>query len=94
VRQLEQDLIAAFEITMPERSTASWPTILSSPTRSARQLRKPWLEDLASGVFAFESVEIEGMQVRMAGDAALVTGSRHFKSALAGGRLQRPVRCG
>jgi ketosteroid isomerase-like protein len=75
VRRLEQDLIEAFR----RNDTASLGRIMADDFVFTDPLgtsitKDRWLEDLASGAFAFESIEIEGMQVRMAGDAALVTG--------------------
>lgn len=75
VRRLEQDLIEAFR----GNDTASLATIMAddfvfTDPRGRSITKDRWLEDLASGAFAFESIEIEGLRVRLAGDAALVTG--------------------
>ena len=75
VRQLEQELIEAFR----QNDTASLRRILAddfvfTDPRGVSVTKDIWLEDLGSGTFAFESVEIEDMRVRLAGDAALVTG--------------------
>jgi ketosteroid isomerase-like protein len=75
VRRLEQDLIEAFR----GNDTASLERIMAddfvfTDPRGASITKDRWLEDMASGEFAFEFIEIEGMRVRLAGDAALVTG--------------------
>ena len=75
VRQLEQELITAFR----QNDTAALERILAddfvfTDPRGASITKDLWLEDLASGAYAFESVEIENVRVRLAGDAALVTG--------------------
>jgi ketosteroid isomerase-like protein len=75
VMQLEQELIAAFR----HNDTASLSRILAddfvfTDPRGASITKDVWLEDLASGTLTFESVEIEDVRVRLAGDAALVTG--------------------
>lgn len=75
VRRLEQDLIEAFR----DNDAASLDRIMADDFVFTDPLgtsitKDRWLEDLASGAFAFESIGIEGMQVRLAGDAALVTG--------------------
>ncbi|HEX8129808.1 MAG TPA: nuclear transport factor 2 family protein [Pyrinomonadaceae bacterium] len=75
VSRLEQDLIAAFR-SNDATSLASLMAddfVFTDPLGSSIT-KDRWLEDLASGAFAFESVEIEGIRVRLAGDAALVTG--------------------
>lgn len=75
VKQLEQDLIEAFrgnDAESLDRIMAD-DFVFTDPL-GASITKAGWLEDLASGVFAFESIEIEGIHVRMAGDAALVTG--------------------
>ncbi|HEY0101381.1 MAG TPA: nuclear transport factor 2 family protein [Pyrinomonadaceae bacterium] len=81
VRQLELDLIEAFR----RNDTASLARILAddfvfTDPRGASVTKDLWLEDLASGTFAFESVEIEDIRVRLAGDAALVTGLATLKA--------------
>jgi uncharacterized protein (TIGR02246 family) len=87
VRRLEQDLIEAFR----GNDAASLARIMADDFVFTDPLgtsitRDRWLEDLASGAFAFESIEIEGIQVRLAGDAALVTGLVTLKaSSRAGG---------
>ena len=75
VRQLEQDLIEAFRNNDAESLDRIMADdfVFTDPLGSSITKGR-WLEEMASGVFAFEAVEIEGMQVRMAGDAALVTG--------------------
>jgi ketosteroid isomerase-like protein len=75
VGQLEQDLIEAFR----RNETHALARIMAddfvfTDPRGASITKDLWLEDLGSGAFAFESVEIENMRVRLAGDAALVTG--------------------
>ncbi|HEX9917772.1 MAG TPA: nuclear transport factor 2 family protein [Pyrinomonadaceae bacterium] len=45
-----------------------------------------WLEDLASGAFVSESIQIEGLRVRLAGDAALVTELVTLKARSRAGR--------
>jgi ketosteroid isomerase-like protein len=75
VSRLEQDLIEAFR----SNDAASLKRIMADDFVFTDPLgtsitKDRWLEDLASGAFAFESIEIEGMRVRLAGDAALVTG--------------------
>ena len=75
VEQLEQDLIQAFranDVASLNRIMAD-DFVFTDPL-GASITKDRWLEDLASGAFAFESIEIEGIRVRMAGDAALVTG--------------------
>ena len=75
VRQLEQDLIEAFrnnDTTSLDRIMAD--DLVFTDPLGVSITKERWLEDLASGAFAFESIEIEGIQVRLAGDAALVTG--------------------
>jgi ketosteroid isomerase-like protein len=86
VRQLEQDLIEAFrgnDIASLERIMAD-DFVFTDPL-GASIAKDGWLEDLASGAFAFESIEIEGIQVRLAGDAALVTGLVTLKARSRGG---------
>ena len=75
VRELEQNLIEAFR----HNDTRALERILAddfvfTDPRGASITKDLWLEDLASGAFVFESVEIEDVRVRLAGDAALVTG--------------------
>lgn len=75
VRELEQKLIEAFR----HNDTRALERILAddfvfTDPRGASITKDLWLADLASGMFVFESVEIEDVRVRMAGDAALVTG--------------------
>jgi ketosteroid isomerase-like protein len=75
VRRLEEDLIEAFR----GNDAASLASLMADDFVFTDPLgtsitKDRWLEDLASGAFAFESIEIEGMRVRLAGDAALVTG--------------------
>ena len=75
VGQLEQELIEAFR----RNDTRALDRIMAddfvfTDPRGASITKEIWLEDLASGAFAFESVEIEDIRVRLAGDAALVTG--------------------
>lgn len=75
VRQLEEDLIEAFR----RNDTATLERILAddfvfTDPRGASITKDFWLADLRSGAFSFESVEIEDVRVRLAGDAALVTG--------------------
>jgi ketosteroid isomerase-like protein len=75
VGQLEEDLIRAFrdnDVVSLERIMAD-DFVFTDPL-GASITKDRWLEDLASGEFAFEAIEIEGIRVRMAGDAALVTG--------------------
>jgi ketosteroid isomerase-like protein len=75
VSQLEQDLIEAFrhnDAAALERILAD--DFVFTDPRGASITKDLWLEDLRSGAFAFESVEIEDIRVRLAGDAALVTG--------------------
>ncbi|HEY9401191.1 MAG TPA: nuclear transport factor 2 family protein [Pyrinomonadaceae bacterium] len=81
VRQLEQDLIEAFR----RNDAASLASLMADDFVFTDPLgtsitKDRWLEDLASGAFAFESIKIEGMQVRLAGDAALVTGMVTLKA--------------
>lgn len=75
VRELEQNLIEAFR----HNDTRALESILAddfvfTDPRGASITKDLWLEDFASGAFVFESVEIEDVRVRLAGDAALVTG--------------------
>lgn len=75
VRRLEEDLIEAFR----GNDAASLASLMADDFVFTDPLgtsitKDRWLEDLASGAFAFESIEIEGIRVRLAGDAALVTG--------------------
>jgi ketosteroid isomerase-like protein len=75
VRRLEEDLIEAFR----SNDAATLASLMADDFVFTDPLgtsftKDRWLEDLASGAFAFESIEIEGMRVRLAGDAALVTG--------------------
>lgn len=75
VSRLEQDLIEAFrsnDAATLERLMAD--DFVFTDPRGTSIAKDRWLEELASGAFAFESVEIEGVRVRMAGDSALVTG--------------------
>jgi ketosteroid isomerase-like protein len=75
VSRLEQDLIEAFrgnDARALDRILAD--DFVFTDPRGASVTKEVWLEDLASGVFAFESIEIEDVRVRLAGDAALVTG--------------------
>jgi ketosteroid isomerase-like protein len=86
VARLEQDLIAAFR----DNDTASLASLMAddfvfTDPLGASIPKDRWLEDLASGAFAFESVEIEGIRVRLAGDAALVTGLVTLKARSRGG---------
>jgi ketosteroid isomerase-like protein len=86
VRRLEQDLIEAFR----RNDSASLDRIMADDFVFTDPLgtsitKDRWLEDLASGAFAFESIEIEGVRVRMAGDAALVTGVVTLKARSLGG---------
>jgi len=87
VSRLELDLIEAFrgnDIASLKRIMAD-DFVFTDPL-GASITKDSWLEDLASGAFAFESIEIEGIQVRLAGDAALVTGLVTLKArARAGG---------
>jgi ketosteroid isomerase-like protein len=75
VKRLEEDLIEAFR----RNDAAALAALMAddfvfTDPHGTSITKDRWLEDLASGAFAFESVEIEGMRVRLAGDAALVTG--------------------
>jgi len=75
VAQLERNLIAAFQ----RNDAAALDHIMAddfvfTDPRGASITKGLWLEEFASGAFAFEFVEIEGMRVRLAGEAALVTG--------------------
>jgi ketosteroid isomerase-like protein len=75
VRRLEEDLIEAFR----GNDAASLASLMADDFVFTDPLgtsitKDRWLEDLSSGAFAFESIEMEGMRVRLAGDAALVTG--------------------
>jgi ketosteroid isomerase-like protein len=75
VMQLEQNLVAAFR----HNDVAALGHIMAddfvfTDPRGASITKERWLEELASGALAFEFVEIEGMRVRLAGEAALVTG--------------------
>ena len=75
VRRLEQDLIEAFrrnDAASLDRIMAD-DFVFTDPLGSSIT-KERWLAELGSGVFAFESVEMEEPRVRMAGDAALVTG--------------------
>jgi ketosteroid isomerase-like protein len=86
VRRLEQDLIEAFrgnDIAALKRIMAD-DFVFTDPL-GASITKEGWLDDLDSGVFAFESIEIEGIQVRLAGDAALVTGLVTLKARSRGG---------
>lgn len=81
VRRLEQDLIEAFR----RNDAASLASLMADDFVFTDPLgtsitKDRWLEDLASGAFAFESIKIEGMEVRLAGDAALVTGMVTLKA--------------
>ncbi len=86
VMQLEGNLIAAFR----RNDAAALDQIMAddfvfTDPRGASITKGRWLEELASGAFAFESVEIEGMHVRLAGEAALVTGLITLKARSQGG---------
>ena len=75
VRRLEEDLIEAFR----GNDAASLASLMADDFVFTDPLgtsitKDRWLEDLASGAFVFESIEIENVRVRLAGDAALVTG--------------------
>ncbi|HEY1404619.1 MAG TPA: nuclear transport factor 2 family protein [Pyrinomonadaceae bacterium] len=75
VSRLEQELIEAFRAN----DGASLDRIMADDFVFTDPLgtsitKDRWLEDLVSGAFAFESIEIEGIRVRLAGDSALVTG--------------------
>ena len=75
VRELEQNLIAAFrrnDVRALEGILAD--DFVFTDPRGASITKDRWLEELASGAYVFESVEIEDVRVRLAGDAALVTG--------------------
>jgi ketosteroid isomerase-like protein len=75
VSQLEQELIEAFrrnDMRALERIMAD--DFVFTDPRGASITKELWLADLRSGASAFESVEIENVRVRLAGDAALVTG--------------------
>lgn len=75
VRRLEQELIEAFrrnDADSLDRIMAA--DFVFTDPRGASFTKERWLEDLASGAFAFESIEIGDVRVRLAGDTALVTG--------------------
>lgn len=87
VIRLEAELIEAFRLN----DAAALERILAddfvfTDPHGESVTKDLWLADLRSGAFAFESVGMENVRVRLAGDAALVTGLVTLKArARAGG---------
>jgi ketosteroid isomerase-like protein len=81
VMRLERELIAAFlkgDTIALDRILAD--DFIFTDPHSAPLTKREWLEDLTSGHLAFESINIDDMQVSIHGDTALANGRVTMKA--------------